>query len=137
MEVDSGAAITLISEVTLRRLSSNTHLDVLPFAPVLRDFQGQTVSIIGASNVRVEYGTFSGILQVVMVKGNRCNLPGRNWFSDLNIQLSEVHQVNSPCIDKLLEEYDELFSDNFGTVKGPPVTLYTDESVIPIQMSAR
>ncbi|KFD46136.1 hypothetical protein M513_12978 [Trichuris suis] len=137
MEVDSGAAFTLISEATFRRLSANTHLDLVPFAPVLRDFQGQTVSIIGASDVTVEYGTFNGILQVVIVKGNRSNLLGRNWFGDLNIQLSGVHQVNSPCIGKLLEEYDELFSDSFGTGMGPPVTLYTDESVTPIQMSAR
>ncbi|KFD51348.1 hypothetical protein M513_07753 [Trichuris suis] len=100
MEVNSGAAFTLISEATFRRLSSNTHLDLVSCAPVLRDFQGQTVSIIGASNVTVEYGTFNGILQVVIVKGNRSNLLGRNWFGDLNIQLSGVHQVNSPCIDK-------------------------------------
>ncbi|KFD45214.1 hypothetical protein M513_13909 [Trichuris suis] len=137
MEVDSGAALTLISEATYRQLPADSGLDLFPSVPVLRDFQGQPIPILGASNVSVKYGPFSGILQVVVAKGKRCNLLGRNWFNHLKIQLTGVHQVTNRSIEELLEKYAELFSDSLGVVKGPPVTLYTDDSVAPIQMSAR
>uniref|UniRef100_A0A5S6QJF2 RNA-directed DNA polymerase n=1 Tax=Trichuris muris TaxID=70415 RepID=A0A5S6QJF2_TRIMR len=137
MEVDSGAAFTLISEVTYEQLSSASNVKLIPFAPTLRDFQGQSVSIMGSSYVTVEYGAFNGTLQVVVVKGNRCNLLGRNWFDPLNIHISGVYQLTNLCLDKLIEEYAELFSERIGTVNGPSVKLHTDDTVAPIQMSAR
>uniref|UniRef100_A0A5S6Q140 Peptidase A2 domain-containing protein n=1 Tax=Trichuris muris TaxID=70415 RepID=A0A5S6Q140_TRIMR len=137
MEVDSGAAFTLISEVTHQQLSAVSNVELIPFDPTLRDFQGQSVSIMGVLYVTVEYGAFNGTLQVVVVKGNRCNLLGRNWFDPLNIHISGVHQLTNLCLNKSTEEYAELFSERLGTVNGPAVKLYTDDTVAPIQMTAR
>uniref|UniRef100_A0A5S6R0T3 Reverse transcriptase domain-containing protein n=1 Tax=Trichuris muris TaxID=70415 RepID=A0A5S6R0T3_TRIMR len=92
---------------------------------------------MGALYVAVEYGTSNGTLQVVVVKGNRCSLLGRNWFDPLNIHISGVHQLTNLYLDKLIEEYAELFSERIGAVNGPAVKLYTDDTVAPIQMTAR
>ncbi|KRZ01427.1 hypothetical protein T11_1949 [Trichinella zimbabwensis] len=55
----------------------------------------------------MEYGSFSGSWNILVVKGQRCSLLGRNWFEPLGIH------------------YAKLFSGTLGTVKGPPVVLHT------------
>ncbi|KRX83219.1 hypothetical protein T06_3937 [Trichinella sp. T6] len=50
-----------------------------------------------------------------------------HWASDY---------VALTSVQDLIEEYAELFSDNLGTVKRPPVVLHTDGSIPPIQMNA-
>ncbi|KRX13745.1 Transposon Ty3-I Gag-Pol polyprotein [Trichinella nelsoni] len=137
MQVDSGASLTIISEHTFKRvcLPHQRHLE--PFHSVLRDFQGREVDVLGVSSLPVKFSSFTGSLPVVVVKGPRRSLLGRNWFKPLGIRLVGVHSVAPTSVQDLIDEYAELFSDTLGTVKGPPVVLHTDESIPPIQMNAR
>uniref|UniRef100_A0A5S6QCJ0 Reverse transcriptase domain-containing protein n=1 Tax=Trichuris muris TaxID=70415 RepID=A0A5S6QCJ0_TRIMR len=73
----------------------------------------------------------------VVVKGQRCNLVGRNWFKPLGINLDGIYQLNLSPLHQLVDEYADLFSRKIIAVKTPPVTLHVDGSVPPIQMSAR
>ncbi|KRZ80004.1 Uncharacterized protein T10_3602 [Trichinella papuae] len=86
----------------------------------------------------VKFSSFTGSLPVVVVKGPRRTLLGRNWFKPLAIRLAGVHSVApTRSVQDLIEEYAEFFSDTLDTVKGPPVVLHTDGSIPPIQMNAR
>ncbi|KRY50253.1 Uncharacterized protein T03_8274 [Trichinella britovi] len=137
MQVDSEASLTIISEHTFKRvcLPHQRHLE--PFHSVLRDFQGREVDVLGVSSLPIKFSSFTESLPVVVVKGPRRSLLGRNWFKPLGIRLVGVHSVAPTSVQDLIDEYAELFSDTLGTVKGPPVVLHTDESIPPIQMNAR
>ncbi|KFD47113.1 hypothetical protein M513_12023, partial [Trichuris suis] len=137
MEVDSGAAFTVLSEYTFNKVAWGKQAQLEAFPQRLQDFQGRKIHVLGTASVLVEYGTYHGRLMVLVVKGQRCSLLGRNWFKPLGIRLAGVYQLNSGPIEALLDEYCDLFSENISAVKVPPVTLHIDEKVAPIQMSAR
>ncbi|KAL1229142.1 Uncharacterized protein TPS_03010 [Trichinella pseudospiralis] len=137
MQVDSGASLTIISEHTFKRLCLLHQRHLEPFNSILRDFRGREVDVLGVSSLPVKFSSFTGSLPVVVVKGPRRSLLGRNWFKPLGIRLVGVHSVAPISVQDLIDEYAELFSDTLGTVKGPPVVLHTDESIPPIQMNAR
>uniref|UniRef100_A0A5S6QA98 Reverse transcriptase domain-containing protein n=1 Tax=Trichuris muris TaxID=70415 RepID=A0A5S6QA98_TRIMR len=137
MEVDSGAAFTVLSEHVYRRVASGTQGRLEVFPQRLQDFQGRKIHVLGTASVIVEYGTYHGRLMVLVVKGQRSSLLGRNWFRPLGIRLTGVYQLNSDPIEALIDEYSDLFSENIGSVKAPPIKLHIEENVAPIQMNAR
>uniref|UniRef100_A0A5S6QYG5 RNA-directed DNA polymerase n=1 Tax=Trichuris muris TaxID=70415 RepID=A0A5S6QYG5_TRIMR len=137
MEVDSGAAFTVLSGRTYRRVASGTQARLEVFPQRLQDLQGQKIHVLGKASVNVEYGRYRGRLMVLVVQVQRSSLLGRNWFRPLGIKVAGVYQLNSGPIEALIEEYSDLFSENIGSVKAPPTKLHIEENVAPIQMSAR
>ncbi|KFD72173.1 hypothetical protein M514_15446 [Trichuris suis] len=117
MEVDSGAAFTVLSEYTFNKVAWGKQAQLEAFPQRLQDFQGRKIHVLGTASVLVEYGTYHGRLMVLVVKGQRCSLLGRNWFKPLGIRLAGVYQLNSGPIEALLDEYCDLFSENISAVK--------------------
>ena len=98
MEVDTRAALSIISEQTKNRRFSNIPLK--PPSVVLRTYTGETLSVLGEMVAKVEYKDQSHDLTVVVVKGDGPNLFGRDWFRldwktigivTLDTNLSQVH----------------------------------------------
>ncbi|KRZ76926.1 hypothetical protein T10_1332 [Trichinella papuae] len=44
-------------------------------------------TLTGTASLAMEYGSFSASLNILVVKGQRCSLLGRNWFELLGIRL--------------------------------------------------
>ncbi|KRY89465.1 Ribosome biogenesis protein BMS1 -like protein [Trichinella pseudospiralis] len=104
MQVDSGASLTIISEHTFKRLCLLHQRHLEPFHSILRDFRGREVDVLGVSSLPVKFSSFTGSLPVVVVKGPRRSLLGRNWFKPLGIRLVGVHSVAPISVQDLIDE---------------------------------
>ena len=73
MEVDTGAALSIISKTTFE---SNQMLK--PSTISLKTYTGQTLPVLGMIETHVEHNAQSENLPLIVVDGNRPNLLGRN-----------------------------------------------------------
>uniref|UniRef100_A0A5S6QBK2 RNA-directed DNA polymerase n=1 Tax=Trichuris muris TaxID=70415 RepID=A0A5S6QBK2_TRIMR len=137
LEVDSGAAFTVLSEQVFEQACHGRKSRLEKFPYRLKDFQGRTVHVIGVATLSVEFGAFRGELKALIVERQRCNLLGRDWFKPLGIHLAGVNKLSHERVSGLIDEYADLFTEKINAVKCPPVVLHVDSKIPPIQMSAR
>ena len=77
MELDTGAAVTRISEKTYRNLWKQTP-KLKPTSTRLRTYSGQQLVVLGTFNVQAKYEAQSAEVPLVVVKGSGPSLLGRN-----------------------------------------------------------
>ena len=75
MEVDTGAAVSILSEKTFRKIFPNAVLK--PAAVTLRTYTGQRMSVVGQLTVLVKYQSQSHSLPLLIVAGDGPSLFGR------------------------------------------------------------
>ena len=84
MEVDTGAAATIINEETYKRISEGNPVKNRPQLETaevkLRTYTGELVKVIGTLNVIVKYEKQEVELQTLVVEGSGANLLGRDWL---------------------------------------------------------
>ena len=79
MEIDTGAAVTLVNEATFKALWSKRKASGLRRPQVqLRTYLGKSVTLVGETDVKVRYGQQVAFLPLIIVKGKDPNLFGRN-----------------------------------------------------------
>ena len=130
MELDAGAAVSLISKELWRSMfpavevdSSEVHLTTYTKEPLI---------IIGQKVVEVQYKDQKKNLILVIVEGNGPALLGRDWLMHIKINWTDISTVQStPKMSQLLQEYSELFEVKLGTVKDFTVHLEFKESCTP------
>ena len=82
MEIDTGAAVSLINE------KSSPFLSKLPLQSSmvqLRTYTGETISVTGEILVKVQSGRQSHTLPLLVVPGQGPSLLGRNWLLKLQV----------------------------------------------------
>ena len=98
MEVDTGAALSLISEETF-----NSHFNFTELQPTdvqLRTYSGELISALGSLDVEVEYESQTASVPLIVVKGTGPNLLGRNWMSIIRLNWSNIYQVmTNPSVE--------------------------------------
>jgi len=92
MELDTGSAVTIISEQTLKERFGNVKLDK-PYS-TLKSYSGETIKQAGSIHVRVTYNNQTKDLRLCVVKGIRASLFGRDWVNEINVDWSSVMRVN-------------------------------------------
>lgn len=119
MEIDTGAAVTLISESTMRSLFPNLHLSTPTMR--LRTYTAQPIAVVGQARVEVRYKDYSGSHVLTVVQGKGPALLGRDWLSCIKLDWVTVRrvecQINTGAVDQLLTQYAEVFSKGPGTMK--------------------
>uniref|UniRef100_A0A2H1V9U2 SFRICE_009183 n=1 Tax=Spodoptera frugiperda TaxID=7108 RepID=A0A2H1V9U2_SPOFR len=137
MEVDSGAAFSIINERTWDRLPPRAA--PRPLHTRLRTWNDSRVLVIGQATVTVQYKDIKRDLTVVVAKGSGPNLIGRDWFEALEISVSvnKIFDVDMSVIDKLLTKYREVFKDELGTYRGKPVSIHLKPNAHPKFLKAR
>ena len=88
MEVDTGAAFSIISEATRQAAFSNQMLH--PSDLVLKTYTDECKKVKGTLNMRVTYGDRKQKLVIVVVEGNGPNLLGRNWLKYLRLDWNNI-----------------------------------------------
>ncbi|KAK3087172.1 hypothetical protein FSP39_002564 [Pinctada imbricata] len=136
MEIDTGASVSIISEETFRDLGK---LKLSESKAKLKTYTGEDMAILGTVEVHVDYESFSGNLHVIVVKGRGPNLLGRDWLKSLKLNWNEIFAVKSvdKDVDRLLEDYSEIFKDELGAVKGVTAKIYVNENEKPRYFKAR
>jgi len=105
MELDTGAAVTLMSESTCRQLWPDRPLQ-LP--------------TVGQLEVVVEYGDQSATLPLYVMQGKGSSLLGRDWLSHLRLDWKEIHQLqlqHDDPLERMLAK-QVVFQEGLGTLHG-------------------
>lgn len=103
----------------------------------LVDYNKQDVEVKGACFVPVKYGNFRGCLRLIITKGQRASLLGREWFERPGISLSRVDNVSPVTLQNVIEDFSAVFEEGLGMYKGPPVSFKLDPTVTPIHIKPR
>ena len=147
MEVDTGAAASILSYADYER-----YFKYLALRPVERSFHayaGTLLDIAGQILVDVEHNDQHATLPLLVVRAERYAPPllGRSWmtkirldwrnlFTPPNGQFS-VKQNEDVRIERLKEQYAEIFKPELGTVKGVTAKLHLKENATPVFQRAR
>ena len=132
-EVDTGAAVTLISEETYRQNFPGKPLQKSSLQ--LRTYTNNPVQVLGKITVDVSYGIQNGTYTLYVVKGSGTSLLGREWMRHIKLDWKSiaeaVNNVTSPCYQPLLDKYAEVFKDELGTLKLMIAQLQIQSQVAP------
>ena len=83
MELDTGSVVSIVNETTYREKFSDRPLRRTNLK--LQDYNKAPDAVLGVMDVPVVYKSQSATLPLVVTKGDRPNLFGRNWLSKLKL----------------------------------------------------
>lgn len=137
MEVDSGAAFSLVNERTWSRLQPRAA--PRPLTSRLRTWNDSPVSVVGQATVSVQYKDIKRELNIVVARGSGPNLIGRDWFEalEISVKVNTILDVDMTATNALLVKYGEVFRDELGTYRGDPVAIQLKPNAAPKFLKAR
>ena len=136
MELDTGSSVSLIGQDTFERLKVRPKLRSCSARS--KTYTGQSIPVLGEFDTSVMYeGNSYRTLTVVVVKGARTNLLGRDWLKKISINWQAVHAVRGTSLEALKEKHRRLFEPGLGELKGVKVRLDIDRTVPPRFCKAR
>ena len=119
MEIDTGAAVSIMSNKTKKALFPLAVLNKPTLN--LRTFASEPISVIGQLTVEVHYGAYVGTHLLYVVKGSGPTLLGRDWLHDICLDWSSIRTLTAHnCLltmNQLIEKYAEVFQPELGTFK--------------------
>ena len=136
MEVDTGAAVTIINESTYAKLPPQELPLYTDDLPKLRSFAGEIITPIGSFTTEVTHGKSSAMLTMYVVKGDRPNLLGRDSLEKLQLDWTVVFRVSQDS-DTILDNYPDLFKQGLGTWNHGSAKLAVDCKAKPRFLKAR
>lgn len=140
-EIDTGASLSIVNDLTYRKLSENQEVPLESSSIKLRTYTGEPLHVLGVITVTVNNNTQTVQLPILVVKGKGPNLLGRDWLLQLNLDwTSVVNQVqvdNSTSLNALLLKHAEVFDGELGTLYGREITIHVEEGVRPRFFKAR
>ena len=134
MEVDTGAALSVISKSTYDQLWSDESAPPLkPAAAKLKTYTGEQIRVVGAITVEVEHNHQQKRLGLLVVAGNGPSLLGRDWLSKITLNCwSRLHVASaSPSLQEVLKQHSAVFKDELGTVQGTAAKIHVDAQAKP------
>jgi len=143
MEVDTGAAVSIINEATFHRVqqSSCASCTLEPVSGKLKTYTGQDIAVLGAAQFIIRYKSTQLYLAVHVVSRTGPNLLGRDLITPLGVDLDNLKQIRSlklaSPLEELLDKHAPVFSQGLGCFNGPPVKLNVDANAQPKFYKAR
>jgi len=142
VEVDTGAAVSIINEATFQRVQQSTvDLTLEPATSKLKTYTGQDIAVLGVAPLTIRYKSKQLCLPVHVVSGTGPNLLGRDLITPLGVDLDKLREIRSlelaSPLQELLEEHAPVFSEELGCFSGPPVTLMVKANAEPKFCKAR
>ena len=133
MEVDTGAAASIINETTFHQLWADAAArpSLKKTNMRLRTYTGEMLVIKGSISVSVCCRSVRALLDLLVVAGTGPSLMGRNWLHKLKPALSVFHIRPDNDVQELLGRHEDLFKDELGLLKGCAVTIRVKASAKP------
>ncbi|XP_045536272.1 uncharacterized protein K02A2.6-like [Papilio machaon] len=135
-EIDSGSAVTVISEITFKR---HFHVSLSPSNKKLMSYTGQRIHCLGVMREsQMSFGGVTRAIDVYVVRGGGPALLGRDFISKFHLELAPVKYCGSPLsIEQLQTRFYKTFSDNLGCFKKYKIKLFLKENSKPTFFKAR
>ena len=139
MEVDTGAAVTIIDRNTFKQhYKAQQEPELRKTSDVLRTYTGQQIHVEGVADVSVETNGQTKTLQLMVVPGDGPSLLGRNWLHEVNLDWSSINRCGLTLIDDLLKKYSNVFDpDGNSPIKGVVAKIHVPENTKPLYFRAR
>ena len=129
MEVDTGAAVTPVSEGVWEDKLGKIPLEDTDV--VLRTYTGERLKVLGQAMVDLQHQQNPAVtLPLIVVAGNGPALLGRNWLQAIKLDWGEVKKIKTE-LDRLLEKHGKLFEEGLGKVKNYQVNLSVCKDAAP------
>ena len=131
MMVDTGAAVTLISE---RAAKSIPRIKLKKTDNRLTTYTGEKIKVCGECSVVVEYNNQEYQLSLFVVKGGTSCLLGRDWLSVIKLDWHSIATVQKSLegeLNQLLDRYQAVFDGKVGTIRGCEARLLLREGAQP------
>ena len=135
MEVDSGAAQSVICQSLFEKLFYGREPKVTKSNIILKDYQEGIIPIAGKCDVQVSLGKKQAVVPLLIVKTHSSSLIGRTWFGPLGLSIAGIKSMTS-TVD-YVQEFPKVFDRHIGKYRGPPVSFEFDKNTQPILMKAR
>ena len=135
MEVDTGAAVSLVSEMTYRSLFPTLQLQ--PSMTKLRTYSGEPLTVLGQQEVKVQHGEQTAQLSLLVVQGEGPSLLGRNWLRVFRLDWNMIHQLSGGELQELLDRHGEVFQVELGTLRGYEAKIHVEPGAKPRFCKAR
>ena len=133
MEIDTGAAVSLISKTTQESVFPAARLDKSSL--ILRTYTAEAIPVVGQMEVQVKYGDYTGCHKLYVVRGKGPPLLGRDWLTHLRLDWARVRILSASTSALIVEElkrtYAEVFQGGLGTMKHVRAHLSLREGATP------
>ena len=134
MEVDTGAAVTIISERVWKQ--QFPQLKLQESKVLLKTYTGEPIPVRGETPVRVRYQDQECSLTLTVVRGNGPSLLGRNWLEVLRLDWKTIGLARAfsrqSQVDALLKEYNDVFQVGLGSMSHFKACLHVKEGSMPV-----
>ena len=135
MELDTGAALSVISESTyLTTWSKDERPPLKPSQALLRTYSGENLVVCGEITVSVQYKKQEKQLTLQVLKSEGPTLLGRDWLKHIVLDwksLKNIKQAAKNRLELLLEENAEVFKDELGSLKDVKVHIHVKTDAQP------
>ena len=120
MEIDTGAAVSLISEKTYKTQWSSQMQPKLKASDVrLHTYTKERTDVLGSIVVEVVHKGQRKSLQLLVVAGEGPSLFGRDWLMELQLDWCELYRVQqSTTLQEILNHHAPVFKEELGEAKG-------------------
>lgn len=135
MELDTGAAYTLVNETTFKQLWPKKELK--PSHLRLTTYSGEEIPVVGSREVSVHYGSQVSDMSLIVVKGKGPSLLGRNWLKEIRLDWQAIHMVGDAPLEEVLNRHQTIFQEGLGTLKGFQAKISVDPNAVPKYCRAR
>ena len=134
MELDTGAAVSIVSETTWSEYLHNPKLE--PSKLQLQSYPDRKLQVLGCCIVDTKIQNSCNIqLPLTVVEGQGPSLFGRNWLEKVKLDWTEIAKVNSVTstikVERLLEQYKDVVQDQLGYYKNVKAKLYLKPDAVP------
>ena len=136
MEVDTGAAVTIVSEQQFRRLLPQGQ--VSKSTVVLRTYTSAIILMLGEVQLNIQYKGQSYTLTAYITKGAGPCLLGHDWLKRIQLDWKQIaHTAVQPKnqtksqLEALLKEYSEIFENKLGTMSNIYAEIKLKKDVSP------
>ncbi|XP_031336101.1 uncharacterized protein K02A2.6-like [Photinus pyralis] len=118
MELDTGAAVSTISEAKFKTICPNAKMN--PTSVKLRTYSGEILHPIGSSEMRVQYGNQSTRANIYILPLDVDTIFGRDWLTAIKIDWKDIRKIemagNPPERQVLLDEFKDVVTPKLGKV---------------------
>ena len=133
MEVDTGSAVSIISEAEYNTLFKN--LPLQPSKLQLRTYSGKQLPLLGELQLLQSQ---EAQLLLIVAKGDRPVLLGQNWLQTLRLDWSNIFKVTQEnAVEGITSRYNTLFDSGYGHLKQFKALIKLKDHAQPIFLQAR
>ena len=118
MELDTGAAVSLVSEETYNQQWPQQHWAQQQLEESntrLKTYSREYLETLGNINVSVCYGDQQVTLPLVVIKGKGPSLFRRNWLEKIKLDWPEIHKLQEDPVGAILRQHAIVFEESLGT----------------------